>query len=61
MARRRPEPIEEPVRQRPWDNAGLRNRVEGRAIEGVDVLELQLAVVERSKAERIRRRRRGRR
>jgi hypothetical protein len=39
----------------------LRHRVEGRAIEGVDVLELQLAVVERSKAERIRRRRRGRR
>ena len=33
--------------QRPWDNAGLRHRVEGRAIEGIDVLALQSRVLTR--------------
>lgn len=35
-----------PIR-RPWDNSGLRNRVEGREIEGVDVLELQSSAAAR--------------
>jgi hypothetical protein len=42
---------------RPWDNSGLRHRVEDREIEGVDVLALQSAVVARE-AESGRRRRR---
>lgn len=44
---------------RPWDNTGLRHRVEGREIDGVDVLELQTSVVEREAA-RPRRRLRSR-
>ena len=31
-----------------WDNSGLRHRVEGRAIGGVDVADLQVSVVARS-------------
>jgi len=34
-------------RRRPWDNTGLRHRVEGRPIDGVDVVALQSSVVAR--------------
>jgi hypothetical protein len=44
----RPEPEELKPRRRPWDNTGLRHRVEGRQIEGVDVLALQSSVVDRA-------------
>ncbi|MGZ8630957.1 MAG: hypothetical protein ACXWZF_08335 [Actinomycetota bacterium] len=40
-----------------WENSGLRNRVEGRDLGGIDVMELQLVVVERT-AEAPRKRRR---
>ncbi|MGZ8580065.1 MAG: hypothetical protein ACXWW9_02125 [Actinomycetota bacterium] len=48
MRTRRHEPDEPRPRRRPWDNTGLRHRVEGRSIAGVDVLELQSSVVARS-------------
>jgi hypothetical protein len=51
MQSRRAEPdtaIEESTISRPWDNSGLRHRVEGRAIDGVDVRSLQSSVVARS-------------
>jgi hypothetical protein len=38
---------EQPIR-RPWDNSGLRHRVEGRAIDGVDIRSLQTSVVARA-------------
>jgi hypothetical protein len=38
---------EQPI-SRPWDNTGLRHRVEGRAIDGVDVGSLQSSVVART-------------
>lgn len=45
----RPHQSDEPKpRRRPWDNTGLRHRVEGRPIEGVDVLALQSSVVARA-------------
>jgi hypothetical protein len=40
---------EKPIR-RSWDNSGLRHRVEGREIEGVDVNSLQSSVVARADA-----------
>jgi hypothetical protein len=40
--------IEEQPVSRPWDNSGLRHRVEGRAIDGVDVGSLQSSVVART-------------
>ena len=50
MQSRRPEPdaTEQPAISRPWDNSGLRNRVEGKAIDGVDIRSLQSSVVSRS-------------
>ncbi len=44
--------------ERPWDNSALRQRVEGKPIEGIDILALQSNVVAR---EPERARRRGRR
>ncbi len=41
--------------ERPWDNSGLRQRVEGKPIEGIDILALQSNVVARE-PERARRR-----
>ena len=41
-----------------WENSGLRHRVEGRDLGGIDVVELQLTVVERAVQEPGRRRRR---
>ena len=38
---------EQPI-SRPWDNSGLRHRVEGRAIDGVDIRSLQSSVVSRA-------------
>ena len=55
---RRAEPGERRPVERPWDNAALRQRVEGRPIEGIDILALQSYVVAR---EPERSRRRGRR
>jgi hypothetical protein len=49
-------PIEESTISRPWDNSGLRHRVEGRAIEGIDIRSLQSSVVARSGASTTRRR-----
>lgn len=43
-----------------WENSGLRHRVEGRDLAGVDVVQLQLTVVERALEEPRRRRRRRR-
>ncbi|MEX1263692.1 MAG: hypothetical protein WEE66_07115 [Actinomycetota bacterium] len=57
---RRPEPEEPRAVERPWDNSGLRQRVEGRDIEGVDVLALQSTVVAREPERSRRRRRRSR-
>ncbi|MGH2539189.1 MAG: hypothetical protein ACRDGK_01560 [Actinomycetota bacterium] len=31
-----------------WDNSGLRHRVEGRAVGGVDIADLQVSVVART-------------
>jgi hypothetical protein len=31
-----------------WDNSGLRHRVEGRALGGVDIADLQVSVVART-------------
>jgi hypothetical protein len=45
--RRADQPAETRPIHRPWDNSGLRHRVEGREIDGVDVLALQTSVVER--------------
>jgi len=42
--------IEEQAISPPWDNSGLRHRVEGRAIDGVDIRSLQSSVVARSGA-----------
>ncbi len=50
MRTRKPEADTEPEtsqRRLPWDNVGLRQRVEGRDIEGIDVQALQTAVVSR--------------
>ncbi|HVF08459.1 MAG TPA: hypothetical protein VNC60_07780 [Actinomycetota bacterium] len=55
---RRAEPEEPRPVERPWDNSALRQRVEGKPIEGIDVLALQSNVVARAPA---RSRRRGRR
>jgi hypothetical protein len=60
MRRQRPEPDDARPIRRSWDNTGLRNRVEGRAIEGVDVVDLQSSVVTRSEQEPRRRLRRSR-
>ena len=38
---------EQPI-SRPWDNSGLRHRVEGRAIDGVDIRSLQSSVIARA-------------
>ena len=46
--RAEPDTTEEPTISRPWDNSGLRNRVEGRTIDGVDIRSLQSSVVSRS-------------
>ncbi|CAN5779427.1 hypothetical protein BH18ACT17_BH18ACT17_06330 [soil metagenome] len=49
MRTRKPEADTEPEtsqRRLPWHNVGLRQRVEGRDIEGIDV-QLQTAVVSR--------------
>ena len=61
MQSRRAEPDtnEEPTISRPWDNSGLRNRVEGRAIDGVDIRSLQSSVVSRSSGSSRRRSRRA--
>jgi hypothetical protein len=56
----RPEPDDIRPIHRPWDNSGLRNRVEGREIEGVDVLELQSRAVARNEHAPRRRLRRAR-
>jgi hypothetical protein len=48
--------IEESTISRPWDNSGLRHRVEGRAIDGIDIRSLQSSVVARSGASTTRRR-----
>ena len=42
-----------------WENSGLRHRVEGRDLGGIDVVGLQLTVVERAVQEPRRRPRRG--
>jgi hypothetical protein len=55
MRQRRSDVEQERAVHRPWDNSGLRHRVEGREIDGVDVSALQSAVVERA-ARRPRRR-----
>jgi hypothetical protein len=55
---REPAIEEQPIR-RPWDNSGLRHRVEGRAIDGVDIRSLQTSVVARA-GESSRRRRSSR-
>jgi hypothetical protein len=59
MKDRRPDPLDERPVRRPWDNTGLRDRVEGRRIDGIDVLALQSSVVRRE-ADRPRRRFRSR-
>lgn len=62
MKSRRAQPdtaIEEPTTSRPWDNSGLRNRVEGRVIDGVDIRSLQSSVVARSSGSSRRRSRRA--
>ena len=59
MQSRRAEPdtaIEEQPISRPWDNSGLRHRVEGRTIDDVDIRSLQSSVVARSGASSRRRR-----
>jgi hypothetical protein len=40
--------IDEQSISRPWDNSGLRHRVEGRAIDGVDIRSLQSSVIART-------------
>ena len=57
---RRPEPEEPRAVERSWDNSGLRQRVEGKDIEGVDVLALQSSVVAREPEQHRRRQRRSR-
>lgn len=57
---RQPEPEEKRPVKRPWDNTGLRHRVEGKPIEGIDILALQSNVVAREPERSRRRRRRSR-
>jgi hypothetical protein len=52
---RKREPEEQRPVERPWDNSALRQRVDGKPIEGIDILALQSKVVAR-KPERYRRR-----
>jgi hypothetical protein len=62
MQSRRAEPdtaIEEQPISRPWDNSGLRHRVEGRTIDDVDIRSLQSSVVARSSGSSRRRSRRA--
>jgi hypothetical protein len=40
--------IEQQPISRPWDNSGLRHRVEGRAIDGLDIRSLQSSVSARA-------------
>jgi hypothetical protein len=56
----RPEPEDPRPVLRPWDNSGLRNRVEGREIGGIDVVELQSSAAARIQPTRRRRRYRPR-
>ncbi|HWC72117.1 MAG TPA: hypothetical protein VG993_13235 [Actinomycetota bacterium] len=60
MRSHRPEPADVRPIRRPWDNTGLRHRVEGREIEGVDVLELQTSVLSKAEERPRRRLRRSR-
>jgi hypothetical protein len=60
MDARRSEPEQPRAVARPWDNTGLRHRVEGKDIGGVDVLALQSSVVARDAQSPRRRHRRSR-
>jgi hypothetical protein len=51
MNERRPMPEAPASIHRQWDNSELRHRLEGREIDGIDVLQLQLAIVARETGE----------